>query len=124
MKKFVFASVMALAILSLFSAPMLRAQDSITIKDPAEFNTYNNACGGCASATGQSTTKPSAPALESFLKAYPQSVVKAQALDMLIDAYQAANDPDKTLSAATRMLQVDPNNMKAIFVSVFIKKTQ
>jgi hypothetical protein len=59
MKKSVFASVMALAILSLFTAPMLRAQDSITIKDPAEFNTYNNACGGCASATGQPHDRPS-----------------------------------------------------------------
>jgi tetratricopeptide (TPR) repeat protein len=124
MKKIVFTSVMALAILSLFSAPMLRAQDSITIKDPAEFNTYNNACGGCASATGQTTTKPSATALESFLLAYPQSVVKAAALDMLIDAYQALGDNDKTLSAASRLLVVDPNNMKAILYSVFLKKAQ
>ncbi len=44
MKKLVFASVMALASLSIYCAPMLRAQDStITIKDPAEYNTYNNA---------------------------------------------------------------------------------
>jgi tetratricopeptide (TPR) repeat protein len=123
MKKIVFASVMALAILSIFSAPMLRAQDSITIKDPAEFNTYNNACGGCASATGP-TAKPSAPALESFLTAYPQSVVKAAVLDSLIDLYQAMGDNDKTLGAAVRLLQVDPNNMKAILYSVFLKKAQ
>jgi hypothetical protein len=31
---------------------------------------------------------------------------------------------DNLLSAATRLLQIDPNNMKAIFVSVFVKKTQ
>ncbi len=125
MKKLVFASVMALASLSMYCAPMLRAQDStITIKDPAEFNTYNSACGGCASATGQSATKPSAPALESFLTAYPQSVVKAPALDMLIDIYQSQNDDDKTLSAASRLLQVDPNNLKAILYSVVIKKRQ
>jgi hypothetical protein len=124
MKKLVFASVMALAILSLFLAPMLRAQDSITIKDPAEFNTYNNACGGCASATGPSTTKPSAPALESFYTAYPQSVVKASVLDMLIDIYSGLHDDANTLSAATRLLQADPNNMKAILYSVFLKKAQ
>jgi hypothetical protein len=127
MKKLVFASVMALASLGLFTAPMLRAQDStITIKDPAEFNTYNNACGGCASPTGQRdpNAKPSAPALESFLLAYPQSVVKGGVLDMLIDAYQGLHDDANTLSAATRLLQVDPNNMKAIFISVFLKKTQ
>ena len=123
MKKSVFSSVMALAVLSLFTAPMLRAQDSITIKDPAEFNTYNSACGGCASATGP-TAKPSAPALESFLTNYPQSVVKAAALDSLIDIYQGQGDAVKTLDAATRLLQVDPNNMKAIFWSVLVKKSQ
>src|ERR1039458_2617105 len=127
MKKLVFASVMALASLGLFTAPMLRAQDStITIKDPAEFNTYNSACGGCASPTGQRdpNAKPSAPALESFWLAYPQSVVKGGVLDMLIDAYQGLHDDANTLSAATRLLQVDPNNMKAIFISVILKKTQ
>jgi hypothetical protein len=55
---------------------------------------------------------------------YPQSVVKSSVLDSLIDAYQAQNDADKTLGAASRLLQVDPNNMKAIFISVFIKKNQ
>ena len=43
MKKLIFASVMALASISLVLAPMLRAQDSITIKDPAEFNSYQMA---------------------------------------------------------------------------------
>ena len=118
MKKLVFASVMALASLSLVSAPMLRAQDStITIKDPAEYNTYQNA-------TTQSDPTAKAAALESFLQAYPQSVVKSAVLDTLIDTYQGLNDADKTLSAASRLLQVDPNNMKAIFISVFIKKAQ
>jgi tetratricopeptide (TPR) repeat protein len=127
MKKLVLTSVMALASISLIIAPMLRAQDStITIKDPAEFNTYNNACGHCADPTGQRdpNAKASAPALESFLQAYPQTFVKAAALDSLIDLYQATGDVDKTLSAATRLLQVDPNNMKAIYVSVLIKKSQ
>jgi hypothetical protein len=117
MKKLVFASVMALASLSLVSAPMLRAQDSITIKDPAEYNTYQNA-------STQSDPKAKAAALESFLLAYPQSVVKGAVLDSLIDTYQGLNDTDKTLGAASRLLQVDPNSMKAIFISVFIKKGQ
>ena len=117
-KKLILASVMALASLSLFTAPMLRAQDStITIKDPAEYNTYTNAIG-------QSDPKAKAAALESFLTAYPQSVVKAAVLDVLIDTYQGLQDADKTLSAASRLLQVDPNNMKAIFISVILKKGQ
>jgi hypothetical protein len=117
MKKLVFASVLALASVSLVSAPMLRAQDSIVIKDPAEFNTYQMA-------TSQADPKAKAVALESFLKAYPQSVVKNAVLDSLIDTYQSLQDADKTLSAASRLLQVDPSNMKAIFMSVLIKKSQ
>ncbi|MGO9435302.1 MAG: hypothetical protein ACLPH3_03835 [Terracidiphilus sp.] len=120
MKKIVFASVMALASISLV-APMLHAQDqasgTIQIKDPAEFNAYQQA-------TTQSDPKAKAAALEQFLTQYPQSVVKSAVLDMLIDTYQQIQDPDKTLSAASRLLQVDPNNMKANFISVFIKKTQ
>ncbi len=117
MKKLVFASVMALASLSLVIAPVLRAQDSITIKDPAEFNNHQ---------TAEALTDPAAKAaaLESFLQTYPQSVAKAEVLDALIDTYQALNDPEKTLGAASRLLQVDPNNMKAIFISVLIKNRQ
>jgi hypothetical protein len=120
MKKIVFASVMALASISLV-APMLHAQEqpggTISIKDPAEFNSYQMA-------TTQSDPKAKAAALEQFLTQYPQSVVKSAVLDMLIDTYQQLQDPDKTLSAASRLLQVDPNNMKATFISIFIKKTQ
>jgi hypothetical protein len=117
MKKFVFASVMALASLSLVSAPTLRAQDSITIKDPAEFNSYQMA-------TTQSDPKAKAAALENFLTTYPQSVVKKAVLDLLVDTYQGLGDADHALSAASRLLQIDPNNMKAIFLSVVIKKSQ
>ena len=130
MKKFVFASVMALASISLVSAPTLRAQDSdqITIKDPAEFNAYQMAIT-------QSDPKAKAATLETFLQTYPQSVVKSDVLDRLVDTYQqlaaqakdaqsAADANDHTVSAASRLLQVDPNNMKAIYVSVDIKRKQ
>src|ERR1039457_2603689 len=119
MKKLVLASVMAVASLSLVSAPTLRAQDqnTISIKDPAEFNAYQMA-------TTQTDPKAKAAALESFLQTYPQSVVKKAILDSLVDTYQQLGDADKTLSAASRELQVDPNNMKAIYISVYIKKGQ
>jgi hypothetical protein len=120
MKKIVFASVLALASISLV-APMLHSQDqpggTIQIKDPAEFNSYQMA-------TTQSDPKAKAAALEQFLTQYPQSVVKSAVLDMLIDTYQQLQDPDKTLKAATTLLQVDPKNMKATFISVYIKKSQ
>lgn len=118
MKKLVFASVMALASLSLVPAPTLRAQDqTISIKDPAEFNAYQMA-------TTQSDPKAKAAALEDFLTKYPQSVVKKTVLDMLLDTYGQLGDNDKTLSAASRVLQLDPGNLKAIYISVFLKKSQ
>ena len=118
MKKLVFASVMALASISLVIPPSLLAQDSITIKDPAEFNSYQNA-------TTQSDPTAKAGYLENFLQTYPQSVVKKAVLDQLVDIYYSGlKDPDKTVSAAGRLLQVDPSNLKAILYSVLIKKSQ
>jgi tetratricopeptide (TPR) repeat protein len=120
MKKLVFASAMALASVSLVSAPALRAQDNsdqITIQNPAEFNAYQQA-------STQTDPSAKAAALESFLETYPQSVVKKAVLDELIVDYQQLNQPDKALSAATRLLQIDPNNMRAVYISVYIKKNQ
>jgi hypothetical protein len=119
MKKFVFAFALALACVCLASAPTLKAQDSdtISIKDATEFNAYQMAIT-------QIDPKAKASALEGFLQTYPQSVVKKAVLDLLIDTYQGIGDADKALSSASRLLQVDPNNMKAIFISVVIKKSQ
>jgi len=119
MKKIVLASVMALAVISLVSAPSLRAQDTgtITIKDPAEYNAYSQA-------TTQSDPVAKTAALEGFLQAYPQSVVKADVLKMLLETYQGQGDAVHALSAASRLLQVDPGNMEAIFLSVAIKTQQ
>lgn len=120
MKKIVLASVMALASLGLVGAAALHAQDNsgtIQIKDPAEFNAYQMA-------TTQSDPKAKASAMEDFLTHYPNSVVKNAVLDLLIDTYQQIGDPDKTVGAATRLLQVDPNNFKAIVISVYVKKGQ
>ena len=119
MKKLVLALAMALTGTGLLCAPTLRAQgsDQLTIQNPAEFAAYSQAAA-------QSNPAAKAAALESFLTAYPQSVAKKAALDELIDAYQQTGDADKALSAASRLLQVDPNNMKAIYLSVFIKRGQ
>ena len=119
MKKLVFASAMALANICLVSTPALRAQDpgQITISDATEYNAYQTA-------STQTDPPARADALEKFLVAYPQSVVKKAVLDLLIDTYQKMNATDKALGAASRLLQIDPGNMKAIFLSVYIEKQQ
>src|SRR5271165_2044536 len=116
MKKVVFASIMALASMSLVVAPKLQAQD-LSIKDPAEFNAYQMA-------STQSDPKAKCAALDSFLKTYPQSVAKVLALDQMIDCYMAQQDAENAVKAATQLLQVDPNNLKATLYAVLIKKAQ
>ncbi|HEY1257217.1 MAG TPA: hypothetical protein VGF01_20795 [Terracidiphilus sp.] len=131
MKKLVFASMMAMASVSLVSAALLRAQDSTL--QAAEYNAYDMACGNCAQHPEQDQTtiltKSSAPGLESFLTAYPNSIVKKAVLDLLLDKYYnpapvGLGDQDKALATASRILHDDPNNLKAILYTVIIKKGQ
>ncbi len=122
MKKFilapVFASALVLAGASLVPATTVLAQasDQITIKDPAEFNSYQNAIT-------QTDMKAKASFSETFLTTYPNSIVKKTVMDGLVDAY-ATFDPVKTVDAATRFLQLDSNNLKAMYLVAFIKKQQ
>jgi hypothetical protein len=82
----------------------------------AEYAAYNNAIT-------QTTPQTKAPALESYLTAYPQSAVKAATLEQLMLAYSAF-DPKKTVDAADRLLQVDPNNLRALTFEVYFRKQE
>src|SRR5580658_938121 len=118
MKKLVFASAMALAAICLALAPQMPAQapasDAGQVSLPADqYNAYQNAIT-------QSDPAAQAQALENFLKTYPQTQIKKTVLDQLIDAYQKAGNTASALDAANRLLQVDPNNAKAILISVYL----
>jgi hypothetical protein len=80
---------------------------------PAEYNAYT-------AAIGQSTPQTQAPALEQFLTTYPQSQVKNDVLQRLMLAYSGF-DPAKTLDAADRLLQVDPNNLRALTFEAYFR---
>jgi tetratricopeptide (TPR) repeat protein len=77
------------------------------IKDPAEYNSYVNAIQ-------QTNPQLKSQGLEAFLQTYPNSVMKEDALEQLMVAYQQANDAKKTMDAANRVLQVNPNNVRAL----------
>jgi tetratricopeptide (TPR) repeat protein len=77
------------------------------IKDPAEYNAYVNAIQ-------QQNPAQKAQALEAFLQTYPNTVMKEDALELLMVAYQQAGDAQKSLDAATRVLQANPNNIRAL----------
>ena len=85
MKKFVLASLLALATILPGSVSMVHGQAAqpgqLTIKDPQEYNDYTNA-------VGQSTPAAKAAAIETFLTKYPNSVVKNDLLLTLMATYQ------------------------------------
>jgi len=84
-------------------------QQKKEIKDPAEYNAY-------VSGVGQSDPSAKAAAMESFVTQYPNSVVKEEALEALMAAYQQLNNGPKLTEAANKVLQVSPSNLKALLV--------
>jgi tetratricopeptide (TPR) repeat protein len=85
------------------------------IKDPAEYNAYM---------TALNTTDPAArgQAMEAFLTQYPNSIVKLDALEQARSAYQQAKNPAKTEELAQKTLQVDPNNVPALAIVVYMER--
>src|SRR5271157_346679 len=77
------------------------------IKDPAEYNAYVNA-------VQQSDPAAKAAAIEAFLQTYPNTVMKEDALVSLMGAYQQAGNAQKTVDTANRVLQANPNNIRAL----------
>lgn len=73
---------------------------------------------------GVTATTPAAKAaaFEAYLKQYPNSSVKAQALNQILFAYSQTGDETKTLDAADRLLAVEPNNLRALTFEVYYRK--
>jgi hypothetical protein len=124
MKKVVVASVLAIATGAAFCLPAALALDGqtqgaqsgqITIKDPAEYNAYTNA-------VGQSSPAAKASAIEQFLQQYPNSVVKEDMLEQLMAAYEQSGQAAKELDAANRLLEVNPNSIRALTIVVYMEK--
>jgi hypothetical protein len=124
MKKVVLASLLACAAIasglpSVFAQqPVnLGTQPSGQIQMPAdEFAVYNNA-------VTQTDPKAQAAAYEAYLTQFPQSSVKVSVLEILVTLYgNKIGDSAKTLDAADRLLQVDPNNITALYAEAAIRK--
>ena len=85
------------------------------IKDPAEYNAY-------VGAAQQADPASKISGLEAFLKQYPNSVMKNQALEGLMGTYQSSNNVVKTLDAAGRLVASDPNNVRGAFVLCYFDR--
>lgn len=82
------------------------------IKDPAEYNAY-------VGAIQQADPASKISGLEAFLVQYPNSVMKEDALDALMKAYQQANNLPKVVDTATRLLAANPNNVDALVLLAY-----
>jgi hypothetical protein len=119
MKKVVLASLLALAGAA-FVPVMIVAQQpagaagSVQMSQD-EYAAYNNA-------TTQTTPAAKAQAFEAYLKAYPKSAVKADVLSQLLYLYTQTGDKANTLSTADRLLEADPNNLRALTMEVYYRR--
>ncbi len=91
-------------------------QQQVTIKDPAEYNAY-------ITAINQTDPAAKAQALEAFLQQYPNSVVKTDALELLMATYSQLNNPQKAAETANKLLQVDPNSLRALALLTYTNRT-
>src|SRR5881394_1325625 len=93
------------------------AQQKKEIKDPAEYNAY-------VGAVQQQDPNAKVSGLEAFLTQYPNSVMKSDALELLMSTYQQTNNAAKMMDAANRLLQVDAKNVKALALLAYTERTQ
>jgi len=97
--------------------PAAAPQQKKEIKDPAEYNAY-------VGAIQQTDPTAQISGLEAFLAQYPNSVMKEDALETLMVDYQKTNNQAKMLEAAQRILQANPNNLRALALLSYMKRAQ
>lgn len=107
MKKSVVAILLVCTLAAAVPFAAAQAAQKPQIKDPAEYNAYVNA-------VQQSDPAAKAQAIEAFLQTYGNSVMKEEALVQLMGAYQQSSNATKTIESASRILQANPNNVRAL----------
>ncbi len=91
------------------------AQQKKEIKDPAEYNAY-------VGAVKQDDAAARVSGLEAFLTQYPNSVMKEDALELLMIAYQQTNNAAKMIETAQKVLQTNPCNVRALALVAYTKQ--
>ena len=122
MKQVFLATLLAAASAASFT-PFATAQDAAAAPaaggqvqlSQEEYNAYQ---------AGVTATTPAAKvaAFEAYLKQYPNSTLKVEALNAILFADSQLGDQAKTLDAADRLLAVDPGNLRALTFEVFYRR--
>jgi hypothetical protein len=91
------------------------AAQAPVIKDPAEYNAYVGA---------YQQTDPTAKisGLEAFLTQYPNSVMKNQALEILMGTYQQTGNAKKTMETATKLVTADTCNVRGLALLAYFDR--
>src|ERR1700692_2968820 len=97
------------------SAAPAAPQQKKEIKDPAEYNAY-------VGAVQQTDPASKVSGLEAFLTQYPNSVMKEDALELLMGAYQQTGNSAKMLDTATKVLAAHPCNIRALALVAYTKQ--
>src|SRR5712672_304083 len=90
-------------------------QQKKEIKDPAEYNAY-------IGALGQQDPAAKISGFEAFITQYPNTVMKEEALEQLMNAYQQSGNQAKVSETAQKLLQANPNNLKALVLMAYGKR--
>ena len=97
------------------SAAPAAPQQKKEIKDPAEYNAY-------VGAVQQTDPAAKVSGLEAFLTQYPNSVMKEDALELLMGAYQQTGNAAKMLETANKVLAANPCNIRALALGAYTKQ--
>lgn len=109
--------VLMLSLALAVAASDLAAQDRKSFGNPAEYDAYK-------AALNTRDAERRAVAMEVFAAWYPGSVLRADAYEQAMAAWQAANQPAKADVVAGKLLQADPDNVRALANRVYVGRAR
>ena len=124
MKKIVLAMLLVAAVTAVAQTAAAPAQGAAPtpptqkkeIKDTAEYNAY-------VGAIQQADAASKISGLEAFVSQYPNSVMKEDALELLMSAYGQAGNTQKAQETAMKVLLANPCNLRALALLSFTKRS-
>ncbi len=116
MMRFMALLLVLLAALAPLASPA-SAQQQKVIKDQAEYNAY-------VAALKIKAPAQKAAAMEAFAAKYPHSIVRIDAFEQAMAAWQAAGNRDKVAASAAQILQIEPDNVRALSVQAFLLRAR
>jgi len=97
--------------------PAASQSQAPVIKDPAEYNAY-------VAAVQQKDPNAKISGMEAFLTQYPNSVMKNQALEILMQTYQQAGNVDKATATAAKLVAADPCQVPALTLLTYVDRAK